>query len=281
MSRLFRTLSATMTGGALVALTACAPSAASPSGASPTPTSSSERIAPQSAVASPATDRDTSRACTGLPMLGAEVMGYPGADPDSPPATAAQLRQWARTTSQALESVAGSVPVELDSPISVIRASLASAQQGQPVDEADDDAAAALSAVDKWGHDTCGFPTLDVVNPGSGLDGVPASLPAGPVSISFTNAGPSESAGFVLLAMRVRDGAEYTLEGVRNGSEDPGAFADVTAAVQPVPGSSTGFATANLPPGDYVIVSPTGAPPKFSGILATELKINSNGERIG
>lgn len=281
MTRLFRTLSATMTGGALVALAACAPSAASPSDASPTPTSSTGRIAPKSAVASPATDRDTSRACTGLPMLGAEVMGYPGADPDSPPATAAQLRRWARTTSQALESVAGSVPAELDSPVGVIRASLASAQQGQPVDEADDAAAAALNAVDKWGHDTCGFPTLDVVNPGSGLDGVPASLPAGPVSISFTNAGPSESTGFVLLAMRVRDGARYTIEGVRNGSEDPEAFADVAAAVQPAPGSPTGYTTANLPPGDYVIVSPTGTPPKFSGILATELKININGEGIG
>ena len=226
---------------------------------------------------SPASARHSALACLRLPGLGAAVTAYPGGDPDAPPATAEQLRDWATSTAAALGPVAANVPAGLDRRVAVLRTTLADAQRGDALDDAAP--AAALAALDRWGRESCGFTALDVVNPGAGLDGVPATLPSGPVSISFTNAGPPENAGFVLLAVRVREGAAHDLQGVRDGSEDLEAFTDVAAVVQPAPGEPTGIATSSLTPGRYLIVSPVGTPPRFSGTLATELGVTAPDRR--
>lgn len=276
MSHLPRTLALTVVGGALVALSACS---TTPGTASPDAATSTRDATPAAAVSSDAPSaraaRDGAAACASLPSLGEQVMRYPGGDPDAPPATPDQLRGWAAETSEVLEPLAQSVPVALDPQIATLRASLASLGQGEPLDE-EDSSSTAMAALDEWGRARCGFTTVDVVDPGSSLEGVPATVPAGPASLSFTSTGPPEQAGFVLLVMRARDGAAYDLDSVRDGTVDPVEVADVAAAVQPSPGE-TGFATVTLAPGRYLVVSPNGAPPDFTGILATELDVAAQG----
>ena len=128
------------------------------------------------------------------------------------------------------------------------------------------------TALDKWAHDSCGFPTLDVTGTGTDLPGVPASLPAGPLSISFTNGGAPEKAGFVLLVAKVKDGAQYTLDGIRDGSVDFTSVADVVGAAQPTAETPTAYTVATLTPGKFLVLSPIGAPPEFTGTVAAEFE---------
>ena len=115
--------------------------------------------------------------------------------------------------------------------------------------------------MDRWGYEHCGFGTLDVTGTGTDLPGVPATLPAGPLAVKFDNGGDPATRGFVLLVAKVRDGAQYTLDGIRDGSVDFNSVADVVGAAQPPAGESTGYAVSTLTPGRYLVVSPIGTPP--------------------
>ena len=250
----------------LAALTAC--SATTP--ASPTPATTP---ASSASAAPAAAGGDTSAACAALPPWDAAVVGYPGADPDAPPPTPDQLKQWAPGAVEAIGRLSDSAPVELDGPIATLRTAVDGAAKGTPVDPTDPAVTSAATAVDKWGFDNCRFPTIDVTGTGSDLTGVPATLPAGPVAVRFDNGGEPDKRGFVLLVAKVKDGARYTLDGIRNGSDDFNKVADVVGAAQPPEGESAGYAVATLTPGRYLLVSPVGVPPQFTGTVATEIQV--------
>jgi hypothetical protein len=196
----------------------------------------------------------------------------PGADPDSPPPSAEALTQWAATMAPPFGVVAAGVPAELDPAVATLRTVLDGVAAGTPLNPEDQALTSATTVLDKWGHDSCGFTRLDVTGNGKDLPGVPATLPAGPVSISFDNGGDPAKGGFVLLLAKVKDGATYTLDGIRNGSVDMESVSDVVAAVQPTQGLAYG--NAKLETGRYLLVSPIGAPPAFTGTVAAELAVS-------
>ena len=101
-----------------------------------------------------------------------------------------------------------------------------------------------------------------------------AARTAGPgtVSVSFTNHAKADKAGFILLVGRVRPGAHYTLAAIRANKIDLTRIANIVVAAQP-DGGRPAYATARLTPGNYVITSPIGSPPKFSGILASQFHV--------
>ncbi len=225
---------------------------------------------PAAAPAAPA--RDTAAACTQLVTLDAAAVTYPGADPSSPPPSAAAVKQWAATMAPPFGVVAANVPAELDPVVATLRTALDGAIGGTPLNSDDPALTSATTALDKWGHEGCGFTRLDVTGNGTDLPGVPATLPAGPLSISFDNGGNPTRAGFVLLLAKVKEGATYSLDGIRNGSADFESVADVVAAVQPTQGLAYG--TAKLEKGRYLLVSPIGAPPAFPTTVASELTVS-------
>jgi hypothetical protein len=227
--------------------------------------------APAAAPAPTAPARDTATACSSLLAMDAAIFAYPSGDPSSPPPTADALKQWTTTVTGPFGIVAANVPAELAPSMATLRTALDGTAAGQPVDSEDPALNAAATAIDKWGHDTCGFARLSVTGTGTDLSGVPATLPAGPVSIAFDNGGSPEKGGFVLLVAKVKDGATYTLDGIRNGTVDFQSVADVVAAVQPMEG--TGYGQATLTAGRYLVVSPVGTPPDFSGTVAAELAV--------
>ncbi|MBN9097022.1 MAG: hypothetical protein J0I49_02750 [Pseudonocardia sp.] len=103
-------------------------------------------------------------------------------------------------------------------------------------------------------------------------DPVPsASTPTGasPVRNAICGARASTAAGAPFMSTK----AAATLDGIRNGSVDFASVADVVAAVQPGAGAPSGYGTAQLTRGKYLIASPIGDPPAFTGTVATELTV--------
>ena len=249
---------------AVVGLALCAAcTAAAPPAFAPAPASAA-------APAGPGTDAE----CAALPPFDAVIFTYPsGGDPDAPKPSADALKQWAATAVGPVGALAAAAPPELAAPVATLRAAIDGAGQGTPVDPADQEITAAATTVDTWGYDHCGFGTLDVTGTGTELPGVPASLPAGPLAVKFDNGGDPATKGFVLLVARVRDGAQYTLDGIRDGSVDFNSIADVVGAAQPPAGESTGYAVSTLTPGRYLVVSPIGTPPQFTGTAAAEFTV--------
>lgn len=253
---------------AVLGLAVCAAcSAATP------PASSSPAPAPASAAAPAGSGSEAE--CAALPPFDAVVFTYPGGgDPDAPTPSPDALKQWAATAVGPVGALADAAPAELTAPVATLRAAIDGAAQGTPVDPADQEITTAATTVDKWGYDHCGFGTLDVTGTGTELPGVPATLPAGPLAVRFDNGGDPAAKGFVLLVARVRDGAQYTLDGIRDGSVDFNSIADVVGAAQPPAGQPTGYAVSTLTPGRYLVVSPIGTPPQFTGTAAAEFTVS-------
>jgi hypothetical protein len=230
--------------------------------------------APAAPAPAPAPARDTTAACSGVVAMDAVVITYPGADPDAPPAAPEELKQWSASIAPVFGTVAANVPAELDPAVETLRAAIDRTAKGTPLASDDATTTEAGTALDRWAHESCGFSRVDVTGAGKDLSGVPATLPAGPAALSFDNGGDPTTGGFVLLVARVKDGAAYSLEGIRDGSVDFSSVADVVAAVQPGQGAPTGYGTADLAAGKYLVVSPIGAPPAFTGTAATEITVS-------
>jgi hypothetical protein len=246
-----------------LAVTACSSSPAPRSFSGP---AASGATHPPAAAAT----RQTALACAGLVPFGQSVLTYPGGDSGSTP-TAAQLRSWAATAAPRLQVLAANVPVSLDPDIATVRAMLTTISNGRPVDPTPAQYAA-LTSFDQWGHGACGFTRLDITNTAAGLSGAPPALPAGTVTVSFTNRAPAAKAGFILLVGRVKPGTHYTLAAIRANKIDLTRIADIVVAAQP-DGARPAYATVRLNPGDYVITSPIGSPPDFSGIRASQFHV--------
>jgi hypothetical protein len=256
-------LAAVCAAAAAIAVTACSSSPAPHSSSGP---AASGAAHPPTAAAT----RQTALACAGLVPFDQSVLTYPGGDSGGTP-SAAQLRSWAATTAPRLQALAANVPVSLGPDVTTVHAMLTTISHGTPVDPTPAQYAA-LTSFDQWGHGACGFTRLDVTNTAAGLTGVPPALPAGTVSVSFTNRAPAAKAGFILLVGRVRPGAHYTLAAIRANKVDLTTIADIVVAAQPDRGRPA-YATVRLTPGDYVITSPTGSPPDFTGILASQFHV--------
>jgi hypothetical protein len=229
--------------------------------------------APPTSAAEPSATADNTTACDALVAFDAAAVTYPGADPTAPPASPDQLKQWAGTAIGPIGDLAGSVPGELTEPVATLRGVVEKAQQGSPTDPSDPKVNGATAAVDSWGHDNCNYPAMDVTVTGTEIRGVPPTLSRGPVALSLTNVGPADRHGFVLLVARVRDGATYTLGGIRDGTESFDSVADVVGVAQPTEQSPVGYGMTSLTPGRYLVVSPVGSPPDFRAVLAEELKV--------
>ena len=256
-------LAAVCAVAAAIVVTACS--------SSPAPHSSSGPAASGTAHPSAAaTTRQTAVACAGLVPFDQSVLTYPGGDSGGTP-SAGQLRSWAATTAPRLQVLAANVPVSLDPDVATVHAMLTIISNGRPVDPTPAQYAA-LTSFDQWGHGACGFTRLDVTNTATGFTGVPPALPARTVSVSFTNRAPAAKAGFILLVARVRPGAHYTLAAIRANKVDLTRIADIIVAAQP-DGDRPAYATVRLTPGDYVVTSPVGSPPNFSGIVVSEFHV--------
>lgn len=211
-----------------------------------------------------------SRACAALPAFDQDTLTYPAATQSHP--TAADLRTWAARTKPTWQTMTANVPSSLRSDVTAVQAMLDRTAAGHAVD-ANQAQSAALASFDQWGHGACGFARLDVTNTGKRFSGVPASVPAGLVSVSMANQAPAGKSAFVLLIGQVKPDAHYTLAGIRDGRTDLERIAQIVVAADPTADGSA-YATVRLTPGDYVVSSPLGTAQKFAGILASKFHVS-------
>lgn len=243
--------------GTVVLLAACSDSSDSPAVAA-TPSASAN---------------DAQAACAAV--LASDWVNIPGIDPDGPPASAAELAAWATPLQTQITAVRAGVPVDLTSKADALATVVQGAKEGKPVSTDDPSLTAALTAVNGWAHDSCGYTTLDVAkDDGGALSGVPASLPAGPVVMKFANTGTDPAkAGFILLLGKVRDDQTATAADVQAGKDNLENIADIVAVAQPT-GSDPAYGLATLSPGRYIVSTPVGSPPEFAAILASGFEVS-------
>jgi hypothetical protein len=222
--------------------------------------------APAGAPATPA--KDTAAACTAEVALNATIP--PGADPDGPAPSAAEMQTWATSVAGPFATLRDNAPDSLQPSVAVLGGVLDQAEQGRRIDVSDPKITAASNAVDGWVHDNCGFQTLDLTSTGGKLGPAPAALKPGPVSIKFSSTG--DPSAFVLLLARVKDGQKAAAADVDAGRADFDTIAEVVGAAQPT-GAGPAYGTATVTAGDYLLTSPLGAPPNFTGTASLDVTV--------
>jgi hypothetical protein len=213
--------------------------------------------------------KDTAAACSAEVALNETIP--PGADPDSPAPSAAEMQAWATSVATPFATLRDNAPDALSSSTAVLGGLIDQAKQGKRIDVSDDAVTKASNAVDGWVHDSCGYQTMDLTSTGGKLGPAPAALKPGPVSIKFSSTG--DPAAFVLLLARVKDGQTMTAADVDAGKADFDKAADVIGAAQPS-GTEPGYGTATVKSGKYLLVSPLGQPPNFTGTTALDVTVS-------
>jgi hypothetical protein len=253
---------------ALCALTLSAAAACS-SGGTTTANSSppaSSTAAASSMVAMP----DKAAGCDAVLKLNASQP--PGSDPDGPAATPQQVKDWAAQIDPVLTTASQNAPSNLAGSFAVLQTALAGAKQGTSISGDDATINTALNTINASMFDNCDYQTVDVVNENGKLTGAPTTLKAGPTVVKYTNSTDPATAGFVLLFARVKDGQTAPLADIESGKLDITTVADVLAGAQPM-GADPGYAAADLPAGHYVLLSPLGTPPSFTGTIGAEFDV--------
>lgn len=111
----------------------------------------------------------------------------------------------------------------------------------------------AYGDVMSWMGDSCGWNSLDVEAENYAYSGIPDSLPAGPVIITFTNTGTEFHE---LLLMRINDGVTESVDELLALPEDEAKTkATQEGAAFAAPGEQS-FSTADLEAGHYVALCP-------------------------
>ncbi|MBX5442644.1 MAG: hypothetical protein IRZ32_14095 [Solirubrobacteraceae bacterium] len=173
-----------------------------------------------------------------------------------------------------MKTLLANLPADLAGTVGpVLTRTLTEARAGRPLDDSDGSISAASTAIDRWVHDRCGYPMLDATTDGTALSGVPTSLPAGPLAISFTTTGDPTTAGFALLLGKVKDGQTVTAADVQSGRAGFEQVTDIVGAAGPGVGARPGYSVTTLTAGRYIVASPLGSPPTFTGLLAVELTV--------
>jgi hypothetical protein len=243
----------------LSAAVACSSGGTTASSSSATPSSTAHAV-------------DLAAGCQAVLSLNATQP--PGSDPDGPTATPEQIKGWAAQVDPVLTTATENAPDTLAASFAVLQAAVAGAKQGTPVAGDDQTLNTALNTINAATFDNCGYQQVDVVNDGGVLTGAPTILKAGPTVVKFSNAATAESAGFVLLFAKVKDGQSAPLADLESGQLDVTTVADVLTAAQPM-GADPGYAAADLPAGHYVLLSPLGTPPSFTGTIGAEFDVRS------
>jgi hypothetical protein len=224
--------------------------------------------APAAAAAPAAPAKDTAAACNAEVALNATIP--PGANPDGPAPSAAEMQTWAASVATPFATLQANAPDTLQSSVAVLSGVLDQAKRGQRIDVSDPKTTAASNAIDGWVHDSCGYQTLDLTSTGGKLGPTPTALKPGPVSIKFSSTG--DPSAFVLLLARLKDGQQATAADVDAGRADFEQVAEVVGAAQPT-GPEPAYATATVTAGRYLLTSPLGQPPNFGGTASLDLTV--------
>jgi len=190
---------------------------------------------------------------------------------DDVKAVGAELAElWAPVAANAPEDVADQV-ASLEGVLDQMEAG-----DGEAFDS--DETFATYTEVVNGAIESCEFETVDVTGVDYAFEDVPATIPAGTVAFSFTNA--SESEEHEMIVVRKADGTQLSWDEILElpEEESESMIQFTTAAFAPPGGESAALGT--LEPGDYIMVCfvPVGGgedgPPHFTQGMRQEFTVS-------
>ncbi len=228
---------------------------------------------PTDGTSAPA-EGDSAAFCDGLVEFNGAVnqvdLDEESSEDDVKSAGAELAELWAPVAANAPEDVADQV-AELEGVLGQMEAG-----DGEAFDS--DDTFETYTEVVNGAIESCDFETVEVTGVDYAFEGVPDSLPAGAVALSFHNA--SESEEHEMIVARKADGVDLSWDEILNlpEEESESMVEFTTAAFAPPGGDSAALGT--LTPGEYVMVCfvPVGGaedgPPHFSQGMVQEFTVS-------
>jgi hypothetical protein len=155
----------------------------------------------------------------------------------------------------------GTAPAEIAEEVDFVRTAIDDAAGGDRRDYDAPERGAATTEILSWVHDNCGYTQVEVTYRDFSYEGIPATLPAGPVSFRGIQAGKEPH---IMQIYRIRDGVPGTPEEVlaRVSLEPIPTFALARAAQLVGIGAFTNFdgdpayLPLDLTPGSYLVICP-------------------------
>lgn len=216
----------------------------------------------------------TSAVCDSMHAI--DQVPTPEAGPGRLQPPAEEVMAFARRLAPLLASARAAAPPDLARAIDTLTAVFTVAQRsGTPPNFDDPTVDAAYNSVEAWVHASCGFQKVDLTAAGLRLDGVPATVAAGPTSIAVTN--PAGSGRLVvLLAVRPKD-QSLTAEALRAvPAEQLFGSTDVAPSAAVARPGTTGGVIVDLTPGRWFLVDPvgdTGKPSAYQQGMLAEITV--------
>jgi hypothetical protein len=155
----------------------------------------------------------------------------------------------------------GTAPAEIAEAVDFVRTAIDDAAGGDRRDYDAPERGAATTTILAWAHDRCGYTQVEVTYRDFSFEGIPAALPAGPVSFRGVQAGKEPH---IMQIYRIRDGVPGTPEEVlARVSQEPIPSVALARAAQLVgAGAFTDFdgdpayLPLDLTPGSYLVICP-------------------------
>lgn len=195
---------------------------------------------------------DVQGACAAL--IRVDAVPLPGGDPETP-VPSEEIKQFGKAVVGPLKKALAHSDDELAAHLKVLQPiAVAAAEKGKPL-PGDDSMNAAIAGFHGWAHENCGYQKVDLMAVDYAFENMPASLKAGPVSLSMMN--HSDKGEFhVALIVQPKDPKITTVEQLlaiplpelENSVELLGEAA--------APPGATGGLLIDLGPGRYFVVCP-------------------------
>ena len=215
-------------------------------------TSGSAGADPGSSAPPASAAADVKGACASLIRI--DAVPQPGEGPGAP-ASAAEIKKFGQSVLAPLKDALESRNDALAASLKVLEpVAVAAAENGTPIPD-DDSVNAAVTEYHRWAHQNCGYQNVDLMAVDYAFDRMPATLKAGPVSLSLMN--HSDKGEFhVALILRPNDPDLTTVEQLLAiPLRELAGRTDVLGTAAAAPGM-TGGVLLDLKPGRYFVVCP-------------------------
>jgi hypothetical protein len=210
--------------------------------------------------------------CTNL--LKIDAVPPPAGDPGA--SDPAALRAWAGQILPLLDSALATAPADVQPPLTTLQGVLRSAATTGTAAPADGPVVAqSVNEYETWAYDHCGYQQVQVTATEYRMDGVPATLRAGPTAVRLLNRSTADLYHAVLI-VRPKDQALTVPQVLALPPELLAQQVDVLpGAASAAPGEQGGM-LVDLPTGRYLVLCPLGdgtAPPHFMQGMVAEVSV--------
>ncbi|GAA4674224.1 hypothetical protein GCM10023215_02220 [Pseudonocardia yuanmonensis] len=192
--------------------------------------------------------------CTNL--LKIDAVPPPAGDPSAPDPAA--VRAWAGQVLPLLDSALATAPAELQPTLTALQRVVRSAAETGTAAASDAPVVAqSVTEYEAWAYDNCGYRQVLVTAVDYRLDGVPATLPAGPAAVRLVNDSAAGLAHAVLIA-RPKDQAMSVQQLLATPADQLAQQLDLVPGAASAGPREQGGMLVDLAPGRYFFLCPLG-----------------------